>query len=350
MNLLESIVSKHVDETIDRLILAITEVQNRLGHDFATLRELSAVIRRFDYDTKATIDHFENALSRGKQYDKGKQDDKEKQDDKGKQEYDSEEKNEEESYARKFEYQEREGQVEKQRLEEELTMRFLKDESERKQKELDKKTYECDICLSEITIEQLYILEECFHRYCKDCIADHCLSGINNGKVRRITCPSPDCKHILSYQEIRQLISQEVFDRYETFLLRETLADDPDSVWCARPGCSMAMIANGGMMMTCPSESCAFSFCRSCKEPWHADSTCEQHKQWKIDNGQADNLYENWARENTKNCPSCLRPIQKNGGCNHMTCSHCRHEFCWVCLVDFDDDSQEYHDDCEDES
>ena len=29
---------------------------------------------------------------------------------------------------------------------------------------------------------------------------------------------------------------------------------------------------------------------------------------------------------------SCHKPIEKNKGCNHMTCSQCRHEFCWICM------------------
>lgn len=124
-----------------------------------------------------------------------------------------------------------------------------------------------------------------------------------------------------------------MLERYETFLLRAALSDDPDCVWCPRPGCGMAMIANGGLMMVCPSEKCNFSFCRSCQESWHADSTCDQYKQWKIENGQADVRYEKWARKNTKACPQCQKPIQKNGGCNHMRCSQCRFDFCWKCLM-----------------
>jgi ariadne-1 len=56
-------------------------------------------------------------------------------------------------------------------------------------------------------------------------------------------------------------------------------------------------------------------------------------KKWEIKNSsESENL--NWIMANTKMCPqpNCRRPIEKNQGCNHMTCKVCGFEFCWICL------------------
>jgi hypothetical protein len=37
-----------------------------------------------------------------------------------------------------------------------------------------------------------------------------------------------------------------------------------------------------------------------------------------------------WLKSHTRRCPQCHERIQKNGGCNHMTC-RCGYEMCWCC-------------------
>ncbi|CAL5394713.1 unnamed protein product [Camellia sinensis] len=41
---------------------------------------------------------------------------------------------------------------------------------------------------------------------------------------------------------------------------------------------------------------------------------------------------------NSKPCPKCKRPIEKNQGCMHMTCTPpCKFEFCWLCVSAWSD-------------
>jgi E3 ubiquitin-protein ligase RNF14 len=38
-----------------------------------------------------------------------------------------------------------------------------------------------------------------------------------------------------------------------------------------------------------------------------------------------------WMLKHTKPCPNCSTSVEKNGGCNHITCRHCNFEWCWLC-------------------
>lgn len=220
------------------------------------------------------------------------------------------------------------------RQEEELTQKFLQEEQRRAQAELDAKRYECGICLAECRIEEMYTLEECFHRFCRECISDHCRTHINDGNTRDIACPFAGCVHRVSYEEVHHVVDQATWAKYEQFLLRATLNDDANVVWCPKPGCGMAMYVQGGLMLICPNEKCRFTFCRKCKVEWHADSTCEQYAEWVIENNDAENRFNAWRERNTKKCinKKCGAAIEKNGGCNHMRCSRCNTEFCWLCM------------------
>ncbi len=80
--------------------------------------------------------------------------------------------------------------------------------------------------------------------------------------------------------------------------------------------------------------SCGAAFCFNCKEEAHRPVLCETVRKWITKNSaESENL--NWILANTKPCPKCHRPIEKNQGCMHMTCSQCSFEFCWLCQSDW---------------
>ncbi|KAF7642171.1 hypothetical protein LDENG_00263200 [Lucifuga dentata] len=58
-----------------------------------------------------------------------------------------------------------------------------------------------------------------------------------------------------------------------------------------------------------------------------------RYGQHKLQSTVTEALSEEWVVNNSKYCPHCYFRIQKNGGCNIMTCSLCRQLFCWACLT-----------------
>ncbi|CAF5165845.1 unnamed protein product, partial [Rotaria magnacalcarata] len=106
--------------------------------------------------------------------------------------------------------------------------------------------------------------------------------------------------------------------------------------WCPGKKCgciinatSLTSAYNYAQLITC--DHCQTSFCFQCAQSWHDPIKCILLLQWNkkmLDDSET----VIWLKANTKSCPKCKVNIEKNGGCNHMTCGHCCHEFCWLCF------------------
>jgi len=66
----------------------------------------------------------------------------------------------------------------------------------------------------------------------------------------------------------------------------------------------------------------------------HKPASCQEVELW-LQKASDESENVNWLLANTKKCPKCRSPIEKNGGCMHITCfknaGGCGHEFCWLC-------------------
>uniref|UniRef100_A0A061RD57 RBR-type E3 ubiquitin transferase n=1 Tax=Tetraselmis sp. GSL018 TaxID=582737 RepID=A0A061RD57_9CHLO len=80
-------------------------------------------------------------------------------------------------------------------------------------------------------------------------------------------------------------------------------------------------------------------------EPAHAPASCEQMRRWSgvlKEMAQRDEeRSRRWLASSTQPCPKCGVRIQRESGCNHMTCRICGHHFCWVCLGEWASHSEE---------
>lgn len=97
---------------------------------------------------------------------------------------------------------------------------------------------------------------------------------------------------------------------------------------------------NSPKKATC--DSCKSSFCFLCGMDYHAPTDCHVIKKW-LTKCADDSETANYISAHTKDCPKCHICIEKNGGCNHMQCFSCKHDFCWMCLGDWKSHGSEYY-------
>ncbi|KAK7172175.1 hypothetical protein R3I93_004472 [Phoxinus phoxinus] len=209
-----------------------------------------------------------------------------------------------------------------------------------KQKVFDSKVFCCGICFSENLGSRSLLFKECQHVSCKACVKEYFKIQIRDGKVQCLTCTEPECMSLASPAQVKLLVGEDEFARYDRLLLQSSLNRMEDVVYCPRMSCCMAVViepdANMGI---CP--SCRFVFCTLCKRTYHGLSLCKevqmekdlQEKQLIQSYKDDEALSEDWVMLNSKPCPSCRSNIQKDLGCNKMTCVSCQQYFCWKCLV-----------------
>jgi len=206
----------------------------------------------------------------------------------------------------------------------------LKVLQEYEQKKHEAKKYTCPICDEQYTAKDLYILDQCECKVCWNCVFASITAKLEEG-ITDIHYPC-EHDHVFSYSELTICLTSNptIKERFEKLLLQNGLGKIKGLEHCPRPDCEGYIIVEQGSYCACP--ICNYEFCTKCKEKWHDAFSCEDYKKWKKDNDQSERKFQEYINRNTKSCPNCHTNIEKNGGCNHMTCSKCHHEFCWVCF------------------
>jgi len=172
----------------------------------------------------------------------------------------------------------------------------------------------------------------CTHApYCVTCLRSHFSEEINGkGNVITLKCPALSCRIKPSTEDLLKVLPKSTYERYDRILLNVYLESLDDFRWCSKKGCgSGGLGSSDSPIMICEN---SHKTCFTHNEPWHEGYTCrewDEEKDRMKEQGAVDDD-ETWVELNTKPCPKCSFPIEKNGGCIHMTCK-CGHEFCWMC-------------------
>lgn len=177
---------------------------------------------------------------------------------------------------------------------------------------------------SATTHEINHLLRDCYSGYLENLVSD-------GPSCVKMTCPAFKCPLKISTDTMKEICPPEVAEKYHKYVVRDFIDSSTYMHWCPSPNCGLIAIGTGNSDIIC---RCNFPYCTSCGHEAHRPATCKELEQWLIKNtNESEN--SSWILVNTKGCPQCSRRIEKNKGCNHMTCSMCRFEFCWICMADW---------------
>lgn len=196
----------------------------------------------------------------------------------------------------------------------------------------DIREIKCGICLEYHPIEKMHAAH-CDHFYCQACWAGYAHTSIKDGPgCLSLRCPNPDCSAAVGEELILSAVPEEDKTKYRRFILRSYVEANRKAKWCPAPGCDYAVELTPGSGVHDVSCDCGHNFCWNCAEEAHRPVECTTVARWILKNSaESENM--NWILANSKPCPKCKRPIEKNLGCMHITCTPpCKFEFCWLCL------------------
>ncbi|KAH7842514.1 hypothetical protein Vadar_006199 [Vaccinium darrowii] len=174
---------------------------------------------------------------------------------------------------------------------------------------------------------------------CNICVEDvrgwtgHFVVKINEGQSKRIRCMAHKCYAICDEAIVRNLVSKthpDLAEKFDRILLESYIEDNKMVKWCpSTPHCGNAIRVEEDEL--CEVEcSCGLQFCFSCLAEAHSPCSCLM---WELWTKKCLDANVDWIAVHTVPCPKCHKAVDKNGGCNHMSCI-CGAYFCWLCGED----------------
>ncbi|KAK7025550.1 hypothetical protein VNI00_015903 [Paramarasmius palmivorus] len=235
-------------------------------------------------------------------------------------------------------------------------------------------SYPCSICMDYFKGSKCLKLS-CNHIFCRSCLQDFWGLCIKEGDISRVGCPDPECVkqgREATEEEVARVVSggDDEIRRWRWLREKAAVERDPTIMHCPMSWCQKPVLkprlAEGqeesgwDRLRTCP--SCSYSFCAFCRRTWHgpitacpistsetivleylalpedsAQRTTMERRFGKktiiklIDTYHEEQANKAWLEASTMACPGCGMNVEKNLGCNHMTCVKCKVHFCYKC-------------------
>ncbi|KAL3932485.1 MAG: hypothetical protein SGBAC_010831, partial [Bacillariaceae sp.] len=190
----------------------------------------------------------------------------------------------------------------------------------------------CRICYDEVPSDECYSLQ-CCHAFCKNCwrlFVDEA-GDQNPFGLLQLTCPQHQCNARVTSKDF-EVIDALYCKTFATSVVRAFVQSKATYRFCPGPDCQCVLHRTAELdakRRNVACQVCSTVSCFDCGLTPHLPATCRHVSEWHRLVGNSTF----WIRSNANPCPGCDTPIEKNGGCNHMTCKHCETQFCWLCLT-----------------
>ena len=134
---------------------------------------------------------------------------------------------------------------------------------------LSKELQTCMICFESFYGNEFFIFSSCSHFFCLRCIKAYCQSLIVDGQIKNLVCPDTRCKKLIPEEDIKALVTEDLYKKYIQFDLNNQVNNDETLTWCPIPECgAVAKIRGGNMFGECT--ECWFRFCLTCQMFYHS--------------------------------------------------------------------------------
>ncbi len=216
---------------------------------------------------------------------------------------------------------------------------------------------ECHICYA-IYFNNKIILHKTrrqIHAVCIDCFNAYLPNIINDNKYKIVNnCVLALCfgKHVSNsernlscniyfnlFRVVKSVSSSVVSISNLELISRALILFYPNITHCINSFRSINPCLNASYIMSNKIECiCGISFCHLCKySPYHDNVDCKNVKTMdrlreNMDEKSFEHIQNKLTKGLSKFCPKCKYLIEKNEGCNKITCEHCKTKFCWLCL------------------
>jgi len=176
------------------------------------------------------------------------------------------------------------------------------------------------------------------HQFCNACLFHYLQAAIYESKLNsdgKISCPCADkCGGFFTDEEVHRYITNNFdYQKYLLFSKRRQVESNPNCIFCPNPNCgnramggTVIFINESKSFLQVKCKECKIKICGKCRSTHSPFISCERAM------GNGFNSWKYQTAQGCKPCPQCKFYIEKNEGCNHMTCSRCTHQFCWLCM------------------